>query len=401
MNMDFDQFGTTLAAGAVAENSDPGFGVYVHWPFCMAKCPYCDFNSHVRHQKPDQMRYAKAFARELAHQAQLAKGKKVGSIFFGGGTPSLMEPRVIEAALEAISAQWQLSPNIEITMEANPTSVEAKNFAAYRQAGVNRLSLGIQSLRDHDLKKLGRLHSAQEALDALAIARRHFDRVSFDLIYAREGQTLKEWRDELREALKLSPDHLSLYQLTIEPDTRFEQLYLKGVLEIPDPELARAFYEVTLDLTAKAGLPAYEISNHARPGHECRHNLVYWRYGDYAGVGPGAHARFNVQGKRVALVSEKHPETWLKRVEAEGHAGIDMEWLDSEEQGDEMLLMGLRLSEGIDPRRYALIAGRPLNQRRVNLLEEQNFIERLGNGRIRATHEGWLLLDALVADLAI
>jgi putative oxygen-independent coproporphyrinogen III oxidase len=391
----------TLAIGQAPEPADAGFGIYVHWPFCLSKCPYCDFNSHVRHQKVDQSKYTAALVRELEHQAQLAKGKKVGSIFFGGGTPSLMEPRVIETVLEAIASLWPVSKDVEISMEANPTSVEAKNFAAYRAAGVNRLSLGIQALRDEDLKKLGRLHTVEEALDALTLAQEHFDRVSFDLIYAREGQTLKDWRNELRQALKLAPEHLSLYQLTIEPDTRFEQLYMKGVLEIPDPDLARAFYDVTMELTARAGLPAYEISNHARPGADCRHNLIYWRYGDYAGVGPGAHARLSVQGKRLALVTEKHPETWLARVEAEGHAGTDMEWLESEEQGDEMLLMGLRLREGIDPRRYALITGRPLNPHRVNMLEEQNFLERLGNGRIRATHEGWMLLDALVADLAV
>jgi putative oxygen-independent coproporphyrinogen III oxidase len=391
----------TIATGPALEPADPGFGIYVHWPFCLAKCPYCDFNSHVRHRQVDQMKYAQALVRELEHQAQLAKGKKVNSIFFGGGTPSLMQPQVIESVLAAISSLWELSKDVEISMEANPTSVEAGNFAAYRKAGVNRLSLGIQSLRDGDLKKLGRLHTAEEALEALNIAQEHFERVSFDLIYAREGQSLKDWRNELRQALKLAPEHLSLYQLTIEPDTRFEQLYMKGVLEIPDPDLARAFYDVTMELTARAGLPAYEISNHARPGAECRHNLIYWRYGDYAGVGPGAHARLSVQGKRLALVTEKHPETWLARVEKDGHACTDMEWLESEEQGDEMLLMGLRLREGIDPRRYAQIAGRPLNPRRINMLEEQNFLERLTNGRIRATHEGWMLLDALVADLAV
>jgi putative oxygen-independent coproporphyrinogen III oxidase len=399
--MNKDKPAGIIAMGSALPDPEPGFGIYVHWPFCLAKCPYCDFNSHVRHQPVDQARYAKAITLELKHQAQLARDKKVSSIFFGGGTPSLMQPQTIAAVLEAIASHWPLAGDVEISMEANPTSVEANNFSAYRKAGINRLSLGIQSLRDDDLKKLGRLHTAEEALEALNIAQEHFDRVSFDLIYAREGQSLKDWRDELRQALKLAPEHLSLYQLTIEPDTRFEQLYLKGVLEIPDPDLARAFYDVTMELTDKAGLPAYEISNHARPGAECRHNLIYWRYGDYAGVGPGAHARLSLQGKRLALVSEKHPETWLARVEAEGHAGIDMEWLDSEEQGDEMLLMGLRLREGIDPRRYAQIAGRPLNPHRINLLQEQNFLERLTNGRIRATHEGWMLLDAVVADLAV
>lgn len=379
----------------------PGFGIYVHWPFCLAKCPYCDFNSHVRHSEINQTRYAAALVRELKHQAQFAKNKMVGSIFFGGGTPSLMQPQVIETLLEAISDHWTLDKNIEITLEANPTSVEAQRFADYAKAGINRVSLGIQSLRDADLKKLGRLHTADEALAALKIAQDNFGRVSFDLIYARQEQTLKDWRDELRQALSCGTEHLSLYQLTIEADTRFEQLYAKGLLDIPDADLARAFYDMTLELTDKAGLPAYEISNHARGGAECRHNLIYWHYGDYIGVGPGAHARLAVQGKRMALVSEKHPETWLKRVEDEGHAAIDMEWLDAEAQGDEMLLMGLRLQEGIDPKRYAALSGRSLNPHRVTLLEEQKFIERLGNGRIRATREGWMLLDALVADLAV
>ncbi len=379
----------------------PGFGIYVHWPFCLAKCPYCDFNSHVRHTEIDQSRYAAALARELKHQAQFTSGKTVNSIFFGGGTPSLMQPFVIETILQTVGDLWSLDPNLEVTLEANPTSVEAQRFSGFRSAGINRVSLGVQSLRDPDLKKLGRMHSADEALAALKIAQSLFERVSFDLIYAREAQTLKDWRDELRQALTYGTEHLSLYQLTIEPDTMFEKLQAKGLLEIPDADLARAFYDMTLELTDKAGVPAYEISNHARKGAECRHNLVYWRYGDYIGVGPGAHARLSLQGKRMALMSEKHPETWLTRVEAEGHAAIDMEWLDMEAQGDEMLLMGLRLKEGIDPTRYQRLSGKPLNARRLGQLEEQKFIERIDNGHIRATHEGWLLLDAVVADLAV
>jgi oxygen-independent coproporphyrinogen-3 oxidase len=383
--------------------TDPGFGVYVHWPFCAAKCPYCDFNSHVRRERIDEARWIAAFRRDLAAQAAMAPGRVVTSIFFGGGTPSLMAPATVGAILDAIARHWAVEQLVEVTLEANPTSVEAERFKGYRAAGVNRLSLGVQALSDADLKRLGRLHTAAEALAALDTAQAIFERVSFDLIYARPEQTIQAWRAELKQALARAREHLSLYQLTIEPDTPFEKLRDTGALIVPTADEGRAFYEVTQIATEAAGLPAYEISNHARPGAESRHNLLYWRYGDYAGVGPGAHARLPVNGtgERVVLVGEKHPETWLKRVETHGRGFEESERLDAEAQGDEMLLMGLRLTEGIDPARYARLAGRPLDDSRITLLREEGLLETTPDGRLRATHAGAVVLDALVADLAV
>jgi oxygen-independent coproporphyrinogen-3 oxidase len=382
--------------------TDPGFGVYIHWPFCAAKCPYCDFNSHVRHRLIDQPRYVRAFRAELAAQARMTPGRTVSSIFFGGGTPSLMEPATVAALLEAVAEHWPVAPRVEVTLEANPTSVEAERFRGYRAAGVNRVSLGVQALNDADLKRLGRLHSTAEALAALRVAQAAFDRVSFDLIYARPGQSLASWRAELADALALGAEHLSLYQLTIEADTPFEALRDRGQLETPTDEEQRALFETTQLLTEAAGLPAYEVSNHARPGAESRHNLIYWRYGDYAGVGPGAHARLLAGGgERVVLVGERHPETWLDRVEKTGRGSTELERLDADAQADELLLMGLRLREGIDPERYARLAGRPLDPARVEMLAAERLIERLPGGQLRATRDGWVVLDALVADLAV
>ena len=378
-----------------------GFAVYVHWPFCLAKCPYCDFNSHVRHQPPDQARYIAAFRREIAHRAQLAPGRTVSSIFFGGGTPSLMEGRTVGAILDAIAEHWTVAPDCEVSLEANPTSVEAGRFRDFRAAGVNRVSLGIQALINADLKALGRLHSAQEAIEAIGIARSIFERYSFDLIYARSPeQTPALWRAELEQAISLAAEHLSLYQLTIEQGTAFERLYRAGKLAIPDPDAGAALYEVTQEITAARGLPVYEISNHARPGAECRHNLVYWRYGEYAGVGPGAHGRLVTADGRRAQSTEKAPEVWLERVEAEGNALTEDETLGAEAQGDEYLLMGLRLVEGIDPAIFAALSGRELRERRIALLIEQGMLARMPDGRLAATPDGALVLDALVADLA-
>ena len=380
---------------------DAGFGVYVHWPFCLAKCPYCDFNSHVRLQPPDQARYIAAFRREIAHRAALAPGRIVSSIFFGGGTPSLMEGRTVGAILDAIAEYWTVAPDCEVSLEANPTSVEAGRFADFRAAGVNRVSLGVQALNDADLKSLGRMHSAQEALDAVAIARRYFERYSFDLIYARSvDQTPALWRAELELAISHAAEHLSLYQLTIEPETAFERLFRAGKLAIPDPDAGAALYELTQEITAKHGLPVYEISNHARPGAECRHNLVYWRYGEYAGVGPGAHGRLVTAEGRMAQSTEKRPEAWLERVDAEGAALVENERLNAEAQGDEYLLMGLRLVEGIDPHVFEGLSGRKLNGNRIGSLIAEGFLARKPDGRLAATPEGALLLDALVADLA-
>ncbi|WP_410050619.1 radical SAM family heme chaperone HemW [Bosea sp. BH3] len=386
---------------ALHPTADAGFAVYVHWPFCLAKCPYCDFNSHVRLQPPDQARYIAAFRREIAHRAALTPGRTVTSIFFGGGTPSLMEGRTVGAILDAIGEYWTVDPNCEVSLEANPTSVEAGRFADFRAAGVNRVSLGVQALNDADLKSLGRMHSAEEALAAVAIARRYFERYSFDLIYARSpAQTPALWRAELELAISHAAEHLSLYQLTIEPGTAFERLFRAGKLAIPDHEAGAALYEMTQEITEKHGLPVYEISNHARPGAECRHNLVYWRYGEYAGVGPGAHGRLVTAQGRTAHSTEKRPEIWLDRVEAEGHALVEDEVLGTESQGDEYLLMGLRLVEGIDPSVFRALAGRPLNEKRIASLIDDKLLMRRPGGKLAATPEGALLLDALVADLA-
>jgi putative oxygen-independent coproporphyrinogen III oxidase len=378
----------------------PAFGVYVHWPFCLSKCPYCDFNSHVRHAAIDEARYVRAFAAELAAMATRVPGRTVSTIFFGGGTPSLMQPATVGAILGAIAKHWTVARDAEVTLEANPTSVEAARFRGYRAAGVNRVSLGVQALDDSELKALGRLHTAQEALDAVAIARAVFERYSFDLIYARPGQTPQAWAAELKRATAEAAEHLSLYQLTIEAQTPFAALHAAGKLPIPDEDCARALYDTTQEVCAAAGLPAYEISNHARPGAECRHNLVYWRAHEYAGVGPGAHGRLDVNGERRATATEKRPETWLMRVEARGHGVTTDEALTPGEIADEFLLMGLRLAEGIDPERYARLAGRPLDADRIAILREEGAVEITANGRLRVTQTGFPVLDAVVADLA-
>ena len=379
---------------------DPGFGVYVHWPFCASKCPYCDFNSHVRREGVDQVRFAAALVAEIKATAARAPGRQVSSIFLGGGTPSLMEPRTVATVLDAIAGAWTVAPDAEITMEANPSSVEAERFRGYRAAGVNRVSLGVQALNDGDLRALGRLHTADEAMKAVEIARATFPRLSFDLIYARPGQTPALWAAELARALERASDHLSLYQLTIEPDTMFEKLYAAGKLVIPDEDTAAALFEVTQEICEAAGRPAYEISNHAAPGAECRHNLVYWRYGEYAGIGPGAHGRLVVDGRRHATATAREPEKWLARVESWGD-GVDTDdVLTPEEAGDELLLMGLRLVEGIDLRRYRAISGKPLDPSRLTDLIAHGMVERLGPHHVRATRAGAFVLDAVVADLA-
>ncbi len=376
------------------------FGVYVHWPFCLSKCPYCDFNSHVRHAAIDEERFARAFSREIETTAARTGPRTVSSIFLGGGTPSLIQPQTVGAILDAIGRHWHVSADAEVTLEANPTSVEATRFAGYRAAGVNRVSLGVQALDDPSLKALGRLHSAREALDAVAIARSHFQRYSFDLIYARPQQTPQMWSAELTQAIAEAAEHLSLYQLTIEPDTPFFGLHAAGKLKTPDEATARALFDVTQEICERHGLPAYEISNHARPGAECRHNLVYWRGDEYAGNGPGAHGRLDLDGARHATATDKRPEAWLMRVEATGHGIATDDTLNSEERADEFLLMGLRLKEGIDPKRYTALAGRSLDPARVALLAEEGAISIDPDGRLRVTRSGFPLLDAVVADLA-
>ncbi len=376
------------------------FAVYVHWPFCLSKCPYCDFNSHVRHGGIDEARFVRAYETELAAAAERAPGRTVSSIFFGGGTPSLMQPSSVQAILDCIGKHWAVTPNAEVTLEANPTSVEATRFRGFRTAGVNRVSLGVQALDDPALKELGRLHTVQEALDAVAVARSIFTRYSFDLIYARPRQRPDTWAAELTRAIGEAAEHLSLYQLTIEPDTPFFGLHKAGKLIVPDEDLVRDLYDVTQAICADAGLPAYEVSNHARPGAECRHNLVYWRGDDYAGVGPGAHGRLTIDGRRVATATEKRPETWLMRVEESGTGFIVEEKLTPGEAADEYLLMGLRLVEGIDPARYTALAGRALNPRRISILRQEGAVETTKDGRLRVTQSGFPLLDAVVADLA-
>jgi putative oxygen-independent coproporphyrinogen III oxidase len=373
----------------VPDVSAEAFAIYVHWPFCLAKCPYCDFNSHVRHQPPDQARHLAAFKREIMYRAALTPGRTVGSIFFGGGTPSLMEPATVGGVLDTIGAAWSVAPDAEITLEANPT------------AGVNRISIGVQALNDADLKMLGRMHSAAEAVAAVEIAAAIFERRSIDLIYGRSpSHRPDQWQAELEQAIAMAGEHLSLYQLTIEPGTAFEALHRAGKLAVPDEALGRALWDVTQETTAKHGLPAYEISNHARPGAESRHNLVYWRYHEYAGIGPGAHGRLVVDGQRRAQSTEKRPEAWLEMVERNGQGLVEDEPLNPEEQGDEMLLMGLRLSEGIDLARYEALAGRPLTARRIADLIGDGLVERLGERRLRVTPAGFPVLDAVVADLA-
>jgi len=376
------------------------FGVYLHWPFCLSKCPYCDFNSHVRHQPPDEERFLEAFAAEIATTAARTPGRRVSTIFFGGGTPSLMKPATVGGILDAIARHWSIDPRVEVTLEANPSSVEAQRFRGYRAAGVNRVSLGVQALDNAALRELGRLHTAEDALAAVETARGIFQRYSFDLIYARPRQTPDAWAAELKRAIAEAAEHLSLYQLTIEPDTPFAALHKAGKLITPDEDTGRALYDVTQQICAAAGLPAYEISNHARPGRECRHNLVYWRGHDYAGIGPGAHGRLTIDGARLATETDKRPEGWLSRVESVGHGIVVEEELTHTERGDEYLLMGLRLAEGIDLDRFRAIAGHDIDPEKIAFLREQGAVETTADGKLRVTLEGFPILDAVVADLA-
>jgi putative oxygen-independent coproporphyrinogen III oxidase len=375
-------------------SSEP-FGIYVHWPFCKAKCPYCDFNSHVRHQPVNAMAFAQALAKELAWFAGETPGRTVTSIFFGGGTPSLMPPQAVAHVLDHVASRWGMSPDCEITLEANPTSVEAENFRGYRSAGVNRVSVGVQSLIESDLKALGRQHTPEEALAAFRLAASIFPRVSFDMIYARPQQTIAQWTEELGRALAEQQGHMSLYQLTIEPETAYFDLHARGALKVPDDDLSAALYDVTQEQTAKHGLGAYEVSNHAVPGQESRHNLLYWRYGEYAGAGPGAHSRINGR----ALAMEKHPETWLQAVNAGAHGLSSEEAISPTQQADEMLLMGLRLQEGIDLARHEELAGRRIDTGTISALTELGLLIHDGK-RLRATQAGRRVLNAVIAELA-
>ncbi len=383
-------------------SGDGGFAVYVHWPFCAQKCPYCDFNSHVRHGGWDEAAYLAAYVQELTSTtAAMVSQRKVDSIFFGGGTPSLMAAGTVSGIIEAIADRLGLSDGCEITLEANPGSVEVGRFRAYRAAGVNRVSVGVQALDDVQLKRLGRIHSVAEALAALDIAHSTFDRVSFDLIYARPGMTEGAWEAELARALALQAGHLSLYQLTIEDGTPFASLHRAGKLVIPEPGLADRLYEITQDMCDTAGLPAYEISNHARPSEQSRHNLVYWRYGSYLGLGPGAHGREPRPAGRFATVNERNPEAWLARVSTAGRGLTEETLLAPGEQADELLLMGLRLSEGIDLNRLAAIGGVRPSETVMSRLESLGMLERPHVGRIRATRAGRFVLNEVVRQLAM
>ena len=375
------------------------FGIYVHWPFCAAKCPYCDFNSHVR-TAIDEDGWVDAIARELDWTAQSQGGARptVETIFFGGGTPSLMQGRSVGRVLDKISRLWRLTNDIEITMEANPASADAARFADYRAAGVSRLSLGMQALNDADLKFLGRLHNAQEAKAALTLAMRNFDRVSLDLIYARPDQSDLQWRSELKQALDFGTDHLSLYQLTIEPETPFALLHKNGQIRIPDDDLAAGLYETTQELTEAAGLPAYEISNHARPGSESRHNLIYWRYGDYAGVGPGAHGRLMLGDKRIATSAIRLPERWRDAVMKGETAFADFAAIDDADAAREHLLMNLRLVEGLDLAAYRARWNVSPPPEKIAPLIEQGLLRQDGDV-LAATPQGRLVLNAVIAAL--
>jgi oxygen-independent coproporphyrinogen-3 oxidase len=375
------------------------FGVYVHWPFCKAKCPYCDFNSHVRHTPVDAMGFARSLGKEIATLAQRLPGRTVSSIFFGGGTPSLMPPDAVGLVLDVIGRVWGVAADAEVTLEANPTSTEAENFRGYRTAGVNRVSVGVQSLNPEHLRALGRQHTPEEALAAFRLAVKIFPRASFDMIYARPHQTLDGWRTELQRALAEQQGHMSLYQLTIEPETRYADLFTTGQLQVPDEDVAADLYELTQELTEKAGLPAYEISNHARPGEESRHNLLYWRYGEYVGAGPGAHGRLHEAGRVIATAAEKHPETWRQKVDARGHGLVQNEVVTPAARAREMLLMGLRINEGINLARYEALAGKPLQKKRLETLIALG-LARQSQGHLQATPSGRRVLDAVIAELA-
>ena len=391
----------TLRSTCGPIRADPGFGLYVHWPFCRSKCPYCDFNSHVR-ERIDVPRWHNALLAELDHYAAETSGRTLTSVFFGGGTPSLMPPRTVAAVLERCARYWQVDAALEVTLEANPTSVEAVRFGAFHAAGVNRLSLGVQALDDRALVFLGRHHNVAEALDALALARRHFSNVSFDLIYARPGQTEAAWREELARALEEGPRHLLLYQLTIEPGTAFHAARRRGELVLPAPALAAALFEVSQAAMEAAGLPAYEISNHARPGAESRHNLTYWRYGDYVGVGPGAHGRLTFGARKFATRQHRAPEAWLAAVEQNGHATRARKALDRSDRLAELAMMGLRLSSGVPRTAFRReLAGEPeklFGSSRLEALQDAGYLVLDGAG-MRATDAGLQRLNAVLGYL--
>lgn len=375
-----------------------GFGLYVHWPFCEAKCPYCDFNSHVS-RSIDQDAWLKAYLSALRAYADETPDRVLNSVYFGGGTPSLMDPALAAAILDEVQNHWRLANDLEITLEANPSSVEAARFKGYRDAGVNRVSLGVQALNDEDLRRLGRLHDEKTALEALEIARKVFERVNFDLIYARQNQSLESWVEELERALSLSPDHLSLYQLTIEQGTAFGDLFNRGNLRgLPDEDLAADMFEATDEMTRAAGLPAYEVSNHARPGQESRHNLIYWRGGDYLGIGPGAHGRLTLGGHRHATTTPLGPADWLRSVSGGGSGESSRERLSAKDHLGEYLMMSLRTLEGLDLKRAEAIGGNPIDYNKINELEEIGMVQVV-DSRVIVTRRGRGVLNAVITTL--
>ena len=381
--------------------SSPGFGIYIHWPFCRSKCPYCDFNSHVR-ERIDHARWCTALLREMEHYARDTRGRMVTSIFFGGGTPSLMEPETVAVLIARVRELWPVAKDVEITLEANPTSAEIEKFRAFHAGGINRVSLGVQSLIGGDLQFLGRQHDAAQALAAVQMAAATFDRFSFDLIYARPKQTLEQWRQELDRALNFAAGHISLYQLTIEPGTQFEQAVARGDFRVLDEERAAELYEATVARLGTAGLADYEISNFAKPGQESRHNLTYWRYGDYVGIGPGAHGRLTLGGDKIATRQHRAPEAWLDLVERDSHATRQRDLVPRTERVNEMLMMGLRLKEGVPLARIEAESTQPfaqaLDQARVRRLVDGGFLS-LTDDRLAATQSGRQRLDAVLAAL--
>lgn len=376
-----------------------GFGLYLHWPFCESKCPYCDFNSHVA-AKVDQKRWQASYLAEIDRLGRETPGRVLDTVFFGGGTPSLMDPELVSAIIEKIRATWPMRNDPEITLEANPGSIEAGRFRGYRQAGVTRVSMGMQAMNDVDLQRLGRRHTAEEARKAFEIARNCFDRVSFDLIYARQEQHLQDWRKELTSALELAVDHLSLYQLTIEDGTAFADRFARGGLKgLPTEDVAADMYDVTQEVCDRFGMPAYEVSNHAKPGAESRHNLIYWRGGDYMGIGPGAHGRLSLNGTRWATEAPKLPAAWLSLIESGQPGDTGRHALSSEEHGLEYLLMALRLSEGLDIKRYNAVSGGALDQGSIQDLADLGAITQTTD-RLIVTPLGRLLLNAVIRKLA-
>lgn len=374
-----------------------GFGLYIHWPFCQSKCPYCDFNSHVS-KSIDQSAWAQAYCLEIDRLGLETGQRALRSIFFGGGTPSLMDPETVATILRKVRETWPLSNDIEITLEANPTSVEAGRFAGFKDAGVNRVSIGIQALNDNDLRRLGRLHSVTEAKAAFDTAADLFDRISFDLIYARQDQSLDQWKSELNEALAMAGDHLSLYQLTIENGTAFgDRMAAGGLHGLPQEDLAADMYQLTQDLCSPAGLEAYEVSNHAKSGSESRHNLIYWNCGDYVGIGPGAHGRLTLDGVRYATESPKDPQTWLAAVNV-GNGELPRHAQSASEHADEYLMMGLRVTDGIDLARYENISKTALNNSMINQLGDIGMVN-VSDNRLMATPRGRPLLNAIIREL--